>query len=637
MRLTVVKQLYLLYYIIAISFFSSLSAEELDIKQVKAAYIYNFIKHISWPNEANKTEFTLAVYDNEPFYKSLKTALDGRLIKSKVIKVISISSEEQAKSADLVYLSAAHNSQLTEFAGAIRSTQTLLISDRSKDKNNVMINLLHDKKTSAISFEVNKSNIVYEKLRMSADLLLSGGTELDVATLYRETEIAMQKIKKREAQLNEKLTNQEQQISDSANRLTQLNQDLFIRNKSLKQQEVNFNKLKIDVDTQKLSLAEKEKNLTLKEVELSAILKQLGQAESRFEQQQKAVVSKENKNKAMALLIDKNKKILLQQQIRVDEQLTQLDQKDEELVVRNETINEQQTYILITSILVTITTLVSVLVVFLFIKNKKTTFKLGNTLNNLKDTQNQLIQSEKMASLGTLTAGIAHEINTPLGIAVTSTSSAVDSTEVIKEKFNQGALTKSAMKKYFDDIEKSSIMNTKALERVIVLLTNFKQVAADQVVGDPRELDLVEYVEDVMGTLFAELKRNRVKYEYQGIDSLTITTIPGAIAQVLTNFVTNSIRHGFEDNLLGNITINIEKQLDNSAKLTYHDDGKGMSAEVLKNIYEPFFTTKRNKGGTGLGMNIVYNIIKTNLSGDIQIDSEHEKGTTIVLTLPTSI
>ena len=638
MKLVIVRHLCLLYLLgIVISFCAVSGTENLDSAQIKSAYIYNFIKHVHWPEEAKKSQFTIAVYNDLDFFKTLNNTLDGRLVKNKVIKVISVSNEKQARNVDILYLPAIHNAQLTELAGAIRSSKTLLISDGSKDKNNVMINLLHNKKTSAISFEVNKSNIIYEKLNMSVDLLLFGGTELDVATLYRETEIAMQKIKLRERELNKKLVEQEQQITASANRLTQLNQDLFTRNKALKQQENKFDKLKLDVKAQKITLNEKENKLSLKELELSSILDQLSQAEARFEQQQQAVIDKENKNKTMALLINKNKKILHQQQIRVNEQLSQLDKKDEELVVRNETINEQQTYILITSTLIIIATLVSILVVVLFIKNKKTTTKLGNTLTNLKDTQDQLIQSEKMASLGTLTAGIAHEINTPLGIAVTSTSSAVDSTESIKEKFNQGSLTKSTMKKYFDDIEKSSIMNTKALERVIVLLTNFKQVAADQVVGEPRELDLVEYVEDIMGTLFVELKRNRVNYEYKGIEHLTITTIPGAIAQVLTNFVTNSIRHGFDSSHSGHINIEIEALINGGAKLTYQDDGSGMTNEVLNNIYEPFFTTKRNKGGTGLGMNIVYNIINTNLAGDIVINSEVDKGTTIVLTLPASI
>jgi len=636
-ELVVIKRICLFYFFIFISFCTYISAEELNSEQIKAAFIFKFVKHTQWPDEKNKRQFTLAVFDNRTFFNSLKNILDDKIVKDKVIKVVSVISTDQAKGADLLYVSSEHNFKLADIAAEIRLTQTLLVSDGSKDKNNVMINLLHNSQDSAISFEVNKSNIIYENLKMSAELLLFGGTELDVATLYRETEVAMQQTRKREIALNERLAIQERQISDSAERLTQLNKDLFIRNKSLKEQESKFNKLKVDVDAQRLALIDKEYELTSKEKELSSILAELGQSKSRLEVQQRAVTDKENKNKEMAELIVNNEQILKQQKIKVDEQLSQLDKKEEQLVDRNETINEQKTYILVSSVLISLTTVVSILLVTFFIKNKKTTLKLGNTLNNLKDTQEQLIQSEKMASLGTLTAGIAHEINTPLGIAVTSTSLAVDRTEQIKDKFSDGSLTKTVMKNYLDDIEKSSIMNTKALERVIVLLTSFKQVAADQVVGDPRELNLVDYVEDVMGTLFAELKRHRVNYVYEGVEELTIKTIPGAIAQVLTNFVTNSIRHGFEGRDSGNITIEIKRSDNDGATLVYRDDGVGMDREILSNIYEPFFTTKRNKGGTGLGMNIVYNIINKNLAGEINIDSKESKGTTIVLTLPSTI
>ena len=251
--------------------------------------------------------------------------------------------------------------------------------------------------------------------------------------------------------------------------------------------------------------------------------------------------------------------------------------------------------------------------------------------------QEQLIQSEKMASLGTLTAGVAHEINTPLGIAVTSTSSALDSTQEIRRNFESGNLTRSAMASYFECIEQSSNLNTNALERVIELLNNFKQVAADQVVGEEREIDLVSYIEEVMSTLSAEMKRFRVNYQYRGESEFIITTIPGALAQVLTNLVTNALKHAFEDKTSGNITIELRNRANEQVVIVFRDDGHGMTQHVLDNIFEPFFTTKRNSGGTGLGMNIVYNIICQKLQGTIKIKSEPEQGASFIITLPTQL
>jgi hypothetical protein len=157
------------------SFCASLGAEELDSGHVKAAYIYNFIKYIHWPDEENKATFTLAVYNDGVYYNILKDALDGRLVKGKAIKVINIKTTNRARPADLLYVSVVHVNSLSDIAAKVRSSQTLLVSDESSDKNNVMINLLYNSKAAAMSFEVNKSNIIYEQLEISADLLLFGG------------------------------------------------------------------------------------------------------------------------------------------------------------------------------------------------------------------------------------------------------------------------------------------------------------------------------------------------------------------------------------------------------------------------------------------------------------------------------
>ena len=611
-------------------------AAELEGEKVKAVYLYNFLKHIKWPNEHQKAYFVVGVYNDENFYKTLQQAFTSRQVKGKSISVVTISSAEQAKNVDLLYIPSQFNHEIGALSRYIRNSHTLLVSEQSDDNHNVMINLLHNEETSAISFEVNKSNVVYEQLEMSAELLLFGGTELDVATLYRETEGLMQQIKERERILNMKLAAQEQHIENSAKRLAELNKALINRNKELYQHKEELNDLQIDINQQR-------KAITAKELKLSSILQQLEVSENELALsgqqllfQQEAIGEKENKNTLMADSIKGNEKILRQQQQKVDEQLSQLNQQNKELMDRNVTINEQQRYVLITSILIAITTIVSILMVLLFIRNRRTMRELSDTLVNLKETQDQLVQSDKMAALGNLTAGIAHEINTPLGIAVTSTSLALESTELIQDKFNQGILTKSIMKKYLSEIEQSSLMNTRALERVITLLTNFKQVAADQAVDEVRSFDLVVYIDEVMSTLSAELKRHHIIYHYQGVNELTILTIPGAIAQVLTNFVTNSIKHGFDGKASGNITIKLEV-VDDKVQLTYKDDGMGMTDDVLKNIYEPFFTTKRNKGGTGLGMNIVYNIIDKNLKGDINISSQVDEGAQFILTLPKEL
>lgn len=128
-----------------------------------------------------------------------------------------------------------------------------------------------------------------------------------------------------------------------------------------------------------------------------------------------------------------------------------------------------------------------------------------------------------------------------------------------------------------------------------------------------------------------------MSYQYSGESELVITTIPGALAQVLTNLVTNALKHAFESKELGNIAINLSKTEDNKVVILFKDNGHGMSQHVLDNIFEPFFTTKRNSGGTGLGMNIVYNIVCQKLQGNIKIDSKLEQGSNFHITLPMKL
>lgn len=629
-KIMLISKNLLMLFCFLICTFTPTYAQQLNSEQIKAAYIYNFIKHVEWQNEDEKTKFIVGVYGDETFANQLDVVLSQRVIRNKTIDVIVVKKIDDGKKVDVFFSAENRNTETSGIASTLRNSKTLLITDNSDDKHSVMINLVTNSENSLIHFEVNKSNIIFEGLDMSHELLLLGGTELDVATLYRETELAMQEMRSSEASLYNKLSEQEKQISSTKDKLTTLNKSLLLREKVAVERQRELISLKKAIEQQ-------QQSIDAKELQLEQLAAKLNISKSALEKKQSAVISKEQENVAMATKISANKGILQQQKKQISLQGKQLSQKNEELVEREEHIDKQRFYLILMSIFITLLVLISGLVVFLFIKNRQTTRKLSRTLENLKSMQEQLIQSEKMASLGTLTAGVAHEINTPLGIAVTSTSSALESTQRIRENFESGNLTRSAMEVYFEGMERSSNLNTNALERVIELMNNFKQVAADQVVGEEREVDLVHYIHEVMSTLSAELKRFRVNYQYSGEGEFIISTIPGALAQVLTNLVTNALKHAFESRASGNIAIELSKAENGKAVIVFKDDGHGMNKHVLENIFEPFFTTKRNSGGTGLGMNIVYNIICQKLEGTIKIESKPEHGASFYITLPTKL
>ena len=638
---------------LAVFFLVSANAQQLNKEQIKVAYIYNFLKHINWPKEEEKARFVISVYQDKKFHALLKKSFNNRKVKNKDISILLISNLTQASASDLFVIPKQFNNQLAQIASTVRGSQTLLVTDNSPDKHNAMINLIDSNGSNAVSFEVNKSNIIFEKLSTSAQLLLLGGTELDIATLYRQTEQAMQATRERESSLNAKLAIQQAKLSQTSIKLNKLNNDLQRSSEEIKQQQSAMKEL-INSEHKKAQ-------------ELSEILQQLSEANTNYSIQTQAVSEKkqevavkEKEKLQMASLIEQNKLILQQQQQNIatqqqaltiqkqalakqntelSSQQQELDVQHGELAAQQQTIVSQKATITITTMLALIIAFALILVVGLFIKNKKTTQKLSETLSHLEETQAQLVQSEKMASLGKLIAGVAHEINTPLGIAVTSTSLIQENTESMAEKLADKSLSQKQLQSYINIVTESSAISNKGLERVIELMHNFKEVAADQIIERIREINIANYINEVMSTLANEMKKNQVNYIFNGDNAIRINTIPGALAQVITNLVNNSIRHGFQVNdeiraEKNNIEINLEQTSIDEVCLTYQDNGIGMSKEVLAQVFEPFFTTKRNKGGTGLGMNIVFNVIEQKLSGHIDINSAPNEGVICKITLP---
>jgi len=609
------------------------ASQEVNIDEIKTLYLYNFVKHLEWPNEQNKETFTIVVLNDNNFYQTLKKSLNKRKVKGKQISVISTSSFRTAKNADIIYIPEKDNSQLTNIAAALRQTQTLLLTNESSDKHNAMVNLVFNKQAKTMSFEINKSNIIFEQIIISPEFLLLGGTELDIAILYRKTEKAWQIAKAKESDLNNKLKAQTLNIKQSEQSLASLNSKLKTNSEELVKFKNEIKRIENDVAIQKQELSIKEQELSVAELKLKSTIMELTTAKKDLETQHQQAIESAKDDKDQ---IAKNKTTLLEQLKNIDKQAQKLENQQTELQGRNQTIDSQKTTIVITSSLVAIALVFAFLVFILLIKNKKTTNKLSNTIENLEATKDQLIESEKMASIGSLVAGVAHEINTPLGISVTSTSLIYDKTKDIERMLQERSLTQPHLKSFIDIVKTSSKMSTTGLERVILLLQSFKQVAADQIIEEARDINITHYIQEVMSTLASEMKSKKVTCHFSGDSEICINTIPGALAQVFTNLVTNSVRHGFENVNNGSISIEVLNEKD-FVGIVYKDNGQGIKTEDLNKVFKPFFTTKRNKGGTGLGMNIVYNIISQKLGGSIKLSSEYGTGVVFRIRLPKKI
>ncbi len=267
------------------------------------------------------------------------------------------------------------------------------------------------------------------------------------------------------------------------------------------------------------------------------------------------------------------------------------------------------------------------------LETKRANSELQKTLARLRQTQEQLVQVEKMASLGGLVAGIAHEINTPVGVGVTAASTLRANTDTLKQEYDAKELTDSGLRRYVDIAQQSSEIILSNLNRASELIQSFKQVAVDQTSSERRRFRVLPYLNEIFLSLRPKLKKTRLKVEVQCNELLEMNSYPGALAQIITNLVMNSIIHAYEPDQEGTLRIAVEQKGD-KVHLEYSDDGKGMPPDHVSRVFDPFFTTRRGSGGSGLGMHIVFNLVTQQMGGKIKLHSEPGKGTHVEVLIP---
>jgi len=258
--------------------------------------------------------------------------------------------------------------------------------------------------------------------------------------------------------------------------------------------------------------------------------------------------------------------------------------------------------------------------------------ELASTLDHLQQAQAQIVRSEKLAALGRLVAGVAHELNTPIGNGLM----AVSTLEAHEQEFREaiaGSLKRSTLEQFVDNVATATGIATRNLQRAAELVAGFKQVAADQASSQRRKFNLKTVVEEVLLTLLPTLSRGGHQIEKELPEDIVLDSYPGPLGQVLTNLIDNAVRHAFIDGG-GHVRI-AARAVDGMVSLTVADDGQGIPEAHLGRVFDPFFTTQLGQGGSGLGLHIVHNIVEATLGGRIEVSSSAGQGTTFALTLPT--
>lgn len=268
------------------------------------------------------------------------------------------------------------------------------------------------------------------------------------------------------------------------------------------------------------------------------------------------------------------------------------------------------------------------------------TAELQSAIEDLKRTQEELVRSEKLAGLGALVAGVAHELNTPIGNAVIVASTLADQHKRFAAEAAEG-LRKSSLTRFMGELQEGVEVMERNLRRAAELISGFKQVAVDQSSHQRREFDLAELVHEMQLTLSPTLKRSGVKLSTEVPPGLPFDSHPGPLTQVLMNVINNAVVHGFgsapdrpDDAASPTVWLQATALPGERVQITLRDNGRGISAEHLPRVFDPFFTTRLGKGGSGLGLHIVYSLVTELLGGTVHIDSTLGEGTTVTLNLP---
>ena len=268
---------------------------------------------------------------------------------------------------------------------------------------------------------------------------------------------------------------------------------------------------------------------------------------------------------------------------------------------------------------------------------RKRWLDLARNIRELETTRGELVQSEKMASLGRMVVGFAHEINTPIGVAVGAVSHNEESLARIDTMLGQEEVSEEALRAEIGALHQGGAMALANLSRAAKLVQSFKRTSTDQTSEQIRAFDMKELIQDVLFALAGTLKRLPIEVSVHCADALRLDGMPGVVQQLLTNLVMNAVQHAFDEGRrMGKIDIRVEL-VRNEVLLTFSDTGKGMEADQLARIFEPFYTTRRSEGGSGLGLYICYNIVTAQLGGTILCRSQPGAGCRFVIRFPAHL
>lgn len=596
-------------------------------ESIKASLIYYFISYVNWPNENEFTTYTIGVLSqNKLMYEELLQISKVKKVKEKLIEVIEIKNPEDFYNVHVLYVGPDYNGQVNEIYNSIYSKGILLITDNSTERLVTMINFIINPGESRIEYEANKQNLGANGFTYRNELLLYGGSQVDIKELLTEAEnkldFVLDSIKRLESQIREKekeLNEKNRTIDDLYISITKYQNEISNYQEELDRKNLEFREVSQLISVKQDLLQQKNQELLSQKKQQQAIVQEILDKKTDLE------------NARLNLEMLKNETSLQQQKITDQARI---------LSKQADRIQSQARNMLLVILLLAVT-FIAVITLFhsyrlkkrlslkLFDSNRKLLSnknELEETIKKLNETQDQLIQSEKLASLGMLTAGIAHEINNPVNFINSGNDLLPEITSDLVTILDRKDPKSEEILKNLDLVYSSIHTGVERTTEIISSLRNYIRFDEDVFLYH----NIVDSLHDAI-LILRNKHKDRIQIHETIEEIPLIECIPGKIYQVFVNLLSNAM-DAIKNQ--GDIFIDIKKEDRISGiVIIITDTGNGIKKEHISNIFDPFFTTKEVGKGTGLGLYIVYGIIKQH-NGSIKAESEDGTGATFLIRLP---
>ena len=590
-------------------------AQAETIDNEKAILISKLARYVSWPAEAEQRNFVIGVYKDEEKYEYFTNFFENKGVKGKDISVRVVNTLSDAKNVHILYISSPNQKRsLNLIERLIGDSPVLLITEDSINLPLTMVDISLDKEESKIDFKVVEANILDAKLTMPDLSYLADNKESGEVLSVSPTFALKSQRAKELSSLKSKIERQESTLSE-------LNKTLTLSKESSQKYYVALQQKEERLETVQQDNAKKSEKI-------KSIDEKLKRLETQFNEQKELL---EQNQQVSAINVDGNNEETDTPPIELSTELNdELQVKNEALEKQNEELKKQnqiqsnsvitltkavkesegQTSFQMLFYVFLVISIIALVAAYIIWKKAKDSALQTAVPSNNEDSQlltareEQLIKSENFAAIGYIATDITYAVGLSLDDLQATLETAGDT------------------------------KNSATLKPIAALLTNFNLIAADQDDTSPQNFDVIAYIQKMMMLYEFEFSQSDILYTYSGEKELNIKSVPSYIALILLNIVNNSLKHGFDNNGNGKIALKVEKGPKGGAKIIYSDDGRGMSKATLGQVFTPFFTTQSSRGYVGVGMSTTYDLVKKKLAGDIKIDSQEGKGTTVTITLP---